>query len=276
MVEIDASALPISLSDLTGTCKIGSGPSCDPADYMGESVSVNPDYIARRDAAMAAEDLDADGDWDAADCALAGTTLSPAMTGQVVCSNGNLSVTNPLWNDVTVITSGDITLSGTAFLDNVTLISTGGLVSINAGTMEETRIFSEDSLSFTGNNTNYTWNGSNTIATAGDITFNGSNKHSNTVNTTVNTEGIKEVGMVLIAEGAITFNGRNSTNQDYYAIFVAGGEFTQNGRSNLYGAISSIGDLRFNGNFFVDSAFEITNDDLAEEQDPEVTVLSRR
>ncbi len=82
--------------------------------------------------------------------------------------------------------------------------------------------------------------------------------------------------MVLIAEGAITFNGCNSTNQDYYAIFVAGGEFTQNGRSDLYGAISSVGDLRFNGNFFVDSAFEITNDDLAEEQDPEVTVLSRR
>lgn len=276
MVAIDASTLPISLSDPTGTCKIGSGPSCDPADYMGESVSVNPDYIARRDAAMAAEDLDADDDWDAADCALAGTTLSPAMTGQVVCSSGNLSVTNPLWSDVTVITSGDITLSGTAFLDNVTLISTGGLVSINAGTMEETRIFSEDSLSYTGNNASYTWNGSNTIATAGDITFNGSNKHSNVVNTTVNAEGIKEVGMVLIAEGDITFNGRNSTNQDYYAVFVSGGEFTQNGRSDLYGAISSVGDLRFNGNFFVDSAFEITNDDLAEEQPPEVAVLSRR
>ena len=263
---------PVTLASLTGTCKIGNQ-TCSPIDYLTDPVSVAPNYHVRRDAAM---DLDNNGVVDVNDCLGALTVPVPAMSNVVVCTTGNVTLNNAVLSDVTIITDGDITLTGTATLTNTTLISTGGLVDIESGTFTDTRIFSEDSLTFAGSGNAYTWNDSNTIATAGDITFNGQNDHNNTINPITNPDGTKGIGLALIADGDITQNGSNSSNADYYALIVSGGNFVQNGKSTLFGAVSAVGDLRFNGKFFIDSGYSFSNPDLEEMPEPEVEVLSRR
>ncbi|MFN2324231.1 MAG: hypothetical protein ABR510_14950, partial [Trueperaceae bacterium] len=85
-------------------------------------------------------------------------------------------------DNVVIVAQGNITLTGTAQLTNTVLVSLNGRVAIDRGTMEGTKIFSRDALTFSGNSANYVWNGSNTIATQGAITFNGANKNSNQVN----------------------------------------------------------------------------------------------
>jgi Tfp pilus assembly protein PilX len=264
--------LPITMSDLTGTCKIG-GVDCDPIDYLASPMAVSPAYTTRRNNAM---DLDGDGDVDTDDCFGSLPAAAASMGSVVVCASGDITLNNAFLNDVTIITDGNITLTGTATLTDTTLISTGGEVSIASGTFQGTRIFSEDSVTFSGSGPTYTWNDANTIATAGTITFNGHNDSNNTVNPIINADGTKTIGMALIAGGDITLNGSNSTNTDYYATFVTGGSFTQNGRSSVYGAVSSFGDLRFNGKFYIDSNFAYDNPDLEEIPEPEVEVLSRR
>lgn len=263
---------PITMSDLNGTCKLN-GVWCSPIDYLGTPLAVNSQYATRRNEAM---DLDGDGDFDTNDCFGALAFAAASMGNTVVCATGDITVNNALFNDVTIITDGNITLTGTATLTDTNLISTGGEVSIERGTFEGMRIFSEQSVTFAGSGPTYTWNDQNTVATAGSITFNGRNDNNNTVNPIVNADGTKSVGLVLIADNDITLNGSNSTNADYYATFLAGGEFTQNGRASVYGSVASVGDLRFNGKFFIDANYTIDNDDLAEIPDPEVEVLSRR
>lgn len=263
---------PVTMASLTGTCKIGST-TCNPIDYLTDPVSIAPDYATRRNNAL---DLDGDGDFDVDDCSGALSVPTSAMSSLVVCASGDITLNNAILTDVVIITDGNITLTGNATLTNTTLISTAGEVAIDAGTFQGARIFSQDSLTFDGAAGNYTWNDGNTVATAGNITFNGSNQNSNTVNPTINPDGTKTIGMTLIADGDITQNGSNSTNADYYALFVSGGNFTQNGRSTLYGAVSAVGDLRFNGRFTIDSGYAFDNPDLEEVPDPEVEVLSRR
>ncbi|NJM28592.1 MAG: hypothetical protein HC856_11080, partial [Pseudanabaena sp. RU_4_16] len=80
---------------------------------------------------------------------------------------------------------------------------------------------------------------------------------------------------ILICAGDITFNGRNIAT-DYFATFIAGGTLTQNGRSNFYGTISSKQGLTFNGNFFIDAGFDISNTDLMEPGDPYLSTVVRR
>jgi hypothetical protein len=263
---------PVSLSDPTGVCVLPDGDCPAVADFLADPIAVTPDYLGRRNAAA---DLNASGAFDTGDCA-GSVSASNVMTGAVVCSNGNVNLSNALLEDVVIIADGDITLTGSAQLTNTTLISLNGTVRIASGTMEGTSIYSQGGLTFSGNTANYVWNGSNTIATAGSITFNGSNQNSNQVNPVTQADGSKAIGLVLIASADITFNGRNNQSDRYYAVWISGGTFTQNGRSEVYGSVSSVGNITFNGNFFIDSGLGIVNDTINVDQPPIVGVAARR
>ncbi len=264
---------PVSLSDPSGVCILPTGNCPQVSDFLAPDISVNPDYLGRRNAAA---DLDGDGSFDADDCDGQPTTAFAVMTNTNVCAPGNVTLNNPILNNVVIIAQGNVTLTGTAQLTNTVLISLNGRVSIDRGTMEGTKIFSRDALTYSGNAANYVWNGSNTIATQGSITFNGANKNSNQVNPVTQADGSKAVGLVLISEGDITFNGRNSGDDKYYAVWITGGAFTQNGKSDVYGSVAAAGDIRFNGNFFIDSGLDVVNDTVSEAQPPEVAFASRR
>ena len=264
---------PVSLSNPTGTCILPTGTCPQVADFLAPDISVNPDYLGRRNAAA---DLDGDGTFDAEDCDGVQTTAFAVMTNTQVCAPGNVTLNNPILTNVVIIAQGNITLTGNAQLTNTSLISLNGRVAIDRGTMEGAKIFSRDALTFSGNSANYVWNGSNTIATQGSITFNGSNQNSNQVNPVTQADGSRAVGLVLIAEGDITFNGRNSGDDKYYAVWITGGAFTQNGRSEVYGSVAATGDIRFNGNFFIDSGLAVVNDTISDDQPPMVAFASRR
>ena len=264
---------PVSLSDPSGVCRLPDGDCPAVSDFLADEIAVNPDYLGRRNAAA---DLDGNGVFDSDDCDGRANTASSVMTGAEVCAGGDVSLNNALLRDTVIIADGDITLTGTAQLTNVTLISLNGRVDIARGTMEGTSIYSQDSLTFSGNTANYVWNGSNTIATAGSITFNGRNQNSNQVNPVTQADGNKAIGLVLIANADITFNGRNDQDDRYYAVWINGGTFTQNGRSEVYGSVSSVGNITFNGNFFIDSGLGIVNDTVNVDQPPVVGIAARR
>lgn len=264
---------PVSLSDPRGPCSFPGGACSNVADFLAPEISVSSDYTGRRNRAA---DLDGDGNFDAGDCAGKPSTATNVMNHAEICAAGTVSLNNPVLNDVIIVAQGNITLSGNARLTNTTLISLNGTVSIASGTMEGTSIYSQKSVTFSGNAGNYVWNGSNTIATGGDITFNGANKNSNTVNPVAQDDGTKAVGLVLISDGDVTFNGRNSGSDKYYAVWIVGGDFTQNGRSEVYGSVAAVGDIRFNGNFFIDSGLGVVNDEVSVAHPPVVAVVSRR
>ncbi len=273
--------LPVSLSNRSGTCRVRNN-TCNPANYLTSAIEIGVNYAFRRNRAA---DLNGDGNFDvanyrtSADCA--GSLSAPSgniMTNRAICSNTNVNIGSPTLTDVTIITSGNITLSGACNLNNVTLISLAGTVSMGPCTSTRARIFSENALSFTGSNNSplgWVWNGENTIASAGNITLNGSNKHNNTVNPIFNSDGTASIGLAVISEGNITFNGSN-TSQNYYATFVSGGTFTQNGRSKFFGSIASKGTLRFNGNLEIDSGLNYQNQDLLSAAEKELAASSRR
>lgn len=273
--------LPVSTSSSTGTCRVRNR-SCNPANYMASAVDIGVNYLYRRNRAA---DLNGDDSFDttnyrtSADCT--GALSAPSgntMASRVICSNTAVNFNNARLTDVTIITTGAINLTGTCILNNVTLISLTNSITMGSCTSTNVRIFSQNSLTFSGSNNNarsWTWNGENTIATAGNITFNGSNRHDNTVNPIYNEDGSVAIGLALIAGGSMTFNGSN-TSRNYYATFVSGGSFTQNGTSRFFGSIASETNLRFNGNLEIDSGLGYQNRDLESEADPYLAASSRR
>lgn len=264
---------PVSLSDPNGVCELPNGACLAVADFLADPIAVNPDYLGRRNEAA---DLNGDGVFDSDDCDGRATSASSVMTGAEVCAIGSVTLNNALLENTVIIADGDITITGNAQLTNTTLISLNGTVSIASGTMEGTSIYSQNSLTFSGNTANYVWNGTNTIASAGDITFNGSNQNSNEVNPVTLADGSKAIGLVLVAGADIIFNGRNDQSDRYYAVWISGGTFTQNGKSEVYGSVSSVGDITFNGDFFIDSGLGIANDTVNVDQPPVVGVAARR
>jgi hypothetical protein len=280
------STAPVSISSRNATCKLKSGTYsnvCSNKTAITRApISISPSYYTRRDRAA---DLNGDGTFTATnfststDCASAtvSTSLSTAVPNSKYCITGAVNLTaNPLsLKNTTIIASGNITISGSATLENVTLISLTGLVSFGSNVNATgVRVFSQKDLSLQSNS--LTWNGINTLATYGNITFNGSNNANNIVNPVYNADGSVAIGLALIAEGSITFNGRNNATDTYYATFIAGKELTQNGKSNFYGTISAKGNLTFHGNFFIDSGLDVTNTDLMEDGEPYLSTLARR
>jgi hypothetical protein len=276
--------LPVSLSNSSGVCRVRNT-NCNPNNYLKSAVSIGVNYTSRRNRAA---DVNGDGTFDvtnfrtSADCA--GALSAPsgsAMSSRVVCANTNtVTVSNANLTDVTIINTGNITLngSGTCTLNKVTLISLNGTVSMGPCTNTNVRIFSQKELKFSGSNNSplgWVWNGENTLASASNITINGKSRHDNTVNPIFNPDGTVSIGLAIIAGGNITFNGSN-TERDYYATFVSGGTFTQNGTSRFFGSIASVGSLRFNGNLEIDSGLTYQNRDLLSDPEKILAASSRR
>jgi hypothetical protein len=272
--------LPVSLSNASGQCRVRNN-DCNPRNYLKPAITIGVNYLSRRNRAA---DLNGDGTFNAtnyltsADCA--GSLPAPSgntMTSRVICSNTNVSFSNAILKNVSIITSGNITLSGVCNLENVTLISLNGTVSMGSCISTKVHIFSQNTMEFSGSNRSplgWTWNGENTIATASNITVNGSNRHDNIISP-VFEDGQVMIGLAVIAEGSIIFNGSN-TNRDYYAAFVSGGTFTQNGRSKFFGSIASKGTLLFNGNLEIDSGLGHDNRDLLSDSVSSLAASSRR
>jgi Tfp pilus assembly protein PilX len=273
--------LPVSLSNPNGSCRVRST-TCNANNYLEPAISIGVNYLSRRNRAA---DLNGDGNFNpdnyrsSLDCATALTgTTGNAMTGRKICASGAVTLQNADLTDVTIITNGNITLNGTSTLNNVTLISLNGTVIMGTSDNTNVRIFSQNAMTFSGSNKSplsWTWNGENTIATASNITINGSGRHDNIINPIINEDGSVNIGLAIIAEGNITFNGSND-ERDYYTAFVSGGTFTQNGRSRFFGSIASRGTLRFNGNLEIDSGLDYTNRDLLSNPDKYLAATSRR
>ncbi len=152
---------------------------------------------------------------------------------------------------VTVIANGDINFNGNTpiVLNKTVLISRSGSININSNdlTIQDSQIFSQNSLNFNGSKTKYL--GNTTLASKGSITVNGSSS------ATQNLSGKKTIGLGLLAEGDITLNG----NSDWYASLVAGGNVNYNGSATLYGSVGTKRSFTANGGLTLDGSFEISN-----------------
>ncbi len=276
--------LPVSLSNTSGECRVRNS-TCNANNYLKPAITIGVNYLSRRNRAA---DLNGDGTFNpasyltSADCS--GSLSAPSgsgMTNRVICSNTNVTINNANLKDVSIITTGNITLSGnTCNLNNVKLISLNGTVSMTSCTSTKAHIFSQNAMTFSGSNKSplsWTWNGENTLASASNITINGGSgggSHDNTINP-VTKDGHVVIGLAIITQGNITFNGSNQS-KDYYAAFVTGGTFTQNGRSRFFGSIASVGTLLFNGNLEIDSGLKYDNSDLLSDTVSSLSASSRR
>lgn len=99
-----------------------------------------------------------------------------------------------------------------------------------------------------------TYSGETTVATRGDVAFYGATDLSALEN---------EDGLAVIAEGDVTFSGRNDT----VGIFWVGGDFRINGTKRIIGGVLSQSDIDLNGNTTI-QAYGLQNDDL-----PQVDLL---
>lgn len=174
----------------------------------------------------------------------------------VVCvENGGVNFPNNVdLSNVTVIARDSINFNGSSNLDNVTLISEQAGVNLGRTQADNLRVFSQHSLNI-NNQANFA--GQTTLASAGSVTFNGSTK---AIQASDGTEG---VGMAVIAEGDITFNGASDT----YGAFWAGGNFTYNGNSRLLGGVAVRGNITVNGGIDIRSGLTVENPDLGDGQD---------
>jgi len=118
-------------------------------------------------------------------------------------------------------------------------------------TVDSTKLLSEGDFDDHGA---VTYSGETTLAVRGDIEFHGATDLSALDN---------EDGLAVIAEGDVTFSGRNDT----VGVFWIGGDFRINGTKRIIGGVLSQSDIDLNGNTYV-KARGLQNDDL-----PQVDLL---
>ncbi|WP_456476766.1 hypothetical protein [Oceanithermus sp.] len=118
-------------------------------------------------------------------------------------------------------------------------------------TVDSTKLLSEGDFDDHGA---VTYSGETTLATRGDVAFYGASDLSGLEN---------EDGLAVIAEGDVTFSGRNDT----VGIFWVGGDFRINGTKRIIGGVLSQSDIDLNGNTTI-KAYGLQNDDL-----PQVDLL---
>jgi large repetitive protein len=145
--------------------------------------------------------------------------------------NGSLNIPNnvDLSNYVILVENGDITLGSNNKLTNVTLLATNVYFKnnqvINSSILAANSISGNSKISFTGKNL---------LATGqGNVTLNGT------------TTGLDSAQNLRIAsQGQITLNGSVTARGEFRSV----GNFLVNGSSDIYGTITTLQDVRFNGN----------------------------
>lgn len=221
-----------------------------PAQLVSAPPTIVVDYDKKRDAAMGSCTNSYSGS-----PINAAAFVSLAALGQraVVCVAAGVNFpggTNLA--GVTVIANGDINLNGNNLpivLNKTVLISRSGGININSNdlTIQDSQLFSQNSLNFNGSSTKYL--GDTTLASKGSINVNGSSSASQTL------DGKRTIGLGLIAEGDITLNG----NSDWYASLIAGGNVNYNGSATLYGSVATKRGFTANGGLTLDASSEISN-----------------
>lgn len=267
--ELHASDIPVSTSN-NAPCSV-KGESYSACDRNYQPVTVNPDYLTKRDRAIQASNVQnavpprtgtlssANGIYcDKIVNATSAVTISSIdlTPGKVICveGNGNVTLGSALLSGVTVIADGNISVVGAPELSNNTkLISKAGTVFLGKpSSIMNSHIFSQGSLDYNGP-TN-TFGGVSTIATAGNINIGGSSSIATDANSN------KGIGVAMIAGGNVDVNG----NSQWFAGIVAGGYVEANGGPTLSGGIQAKGKIEIKGGIDIDSGLGVFNDNLAE------------
>lgn len=275
--EVDLSDAPVSGSPGATTCSPEELCEDGEPKILIDPITVDPNYNERRDSALA--DAASGEEWSETfgiECDVVFSSppaddywddVPPEST---VCVESGFPMTLPRdteLTDVNIVSQGDIIVGRDSTLTTSTLISMEGRIqadSNEAVTIESSRVFSQEGITFNGQHTRIS--GKTTLASAGDITIRGG------APATTNEDGDPSVGLALIAEGDIEVNG----SSDWYVAVIGGGTFTQNGTSTVYGRVTSVGDMEFNGGIDIDSGLDIFNHDVKEEGPPQITTVSRR
>ena len=270
-----------------------------------DPVVVNPDYIGKRDAAIdemsqaivggTVSNIFVDSNGDPMYCDyvtptamtytdLAGyvsTLQSSGIATPTMCLESGSAMSVPsgaMMTNMNIVSQGNIDFDSSVTITDSTLISmVGGVFDENAGgnsnnvdvALTDSSIFSQLGIDIHGSGSTY--DGINTIASAGDITL-----HGQAPGVADGLGGIG-VGLAIISEGNVEVNGgNNSQPADWFAVVVAGGTFTQNGTVNLTGGVEAVGDLNINGGIDIDSGLGVLNPIFDEDPTPVVVVISRR
>ncbi len=249
--------------------------------HLTDPVTIQPDYVARRDAALAAIShgsahsslfgIDCDVRYTSRPNPVSGLldAIAALPPGSTVCLeynqatgfNGSVSL-----DGVNIVSRGDLTINGGLTSRDSTFIAYDGKFSTNGKDhLTNVNVYSQKGLTLNGSSS-AVYDGTTTLATAGDITVNGSYK------ATPQDDGTVGIGVALIAEGDITVNG----SSDMFLAAVAGGKFTQNGSSTIRGRIAAKKDIKVNGSFDIDAGLGIINPELSEPGDFALVLVSRR
>ncbi len=162
------------------------------------------------------------------------------LPSNCVLNNVNLVIrsSSGTWKSLT-IPSGATIKNSKVFAEQINFNGNGDL------TVEESSIFSNQNMNFNGR----TNPGNVTLASGGDITFNGS------LGSAFDNE---TVGLAIIAKGNVSTNG----SADVDAVIWSGGTVTMNGGGIIRGGISSVGDVQANGKVVVRNSSAISNPNL--------------
>ncbi len=269
--ELHASDIPVSTSN-NASCSV-KGENYTACERDHEPITVNPDYLAKRDRVIQASDVrnavlprtgtssSAHGiNCDRVVTATSEVTLSSLelIPGRVICvqGNGDVTIPNNSLSGVTIIADGNVGFADTnadvSLTNNTTLISKNGTVSLGKkSSVVNSHIFSQGSVDYNGPNN--TFEGVSTIATAGNINIGGSSKIA------TDSSNNKGIGVAIIAGGNIDVNG----NSQWFAGIVAGGYVKANGGPTLSGGIQAKGTISIKGGIDIDSGLGVLNDNLA-------------
>jgi hypothetical protein len=271
---------------------------CSPADLCDAGIpqtlvapiDVNPAFVPKRLAAVSdasstsgsattvtfgSVDVACDIVINSAPTAAQLATLLPVLASRpdvTLCNTSNGTLTFPAnfdTNGMNIISNGAVAFprsggSQATIRNSIVVTFSGSVTAANErATISSSRIFSEGSINFNGQQTVVT--GVTTIASNGSIVVNGG------APAVTSTDG-PAVGFALIATGNVTING----SADWYVAASVGGTFTQNGTSTVYGVIEAEDTITINGGIDIDSGLPIDNDDTQTDGPPRIAVVSAR
>jgi len=139
---------------------------------------------------------------------------------------------------------GDLAFRGTSDTSDSVFVA-DGIDFHGTSDVSDTKLFSESDFDDHGA---VTYSGETTLAVRGDIEFHGATDLSALDN---------EDGLAVIAEGDLTFSGRNDT----VGVFWIGGNFRINGTKRIIGGVVSESDIDLNGRSYI-KAQKLENEDL--------------
>jgi len=167
--------------------------------------------------------------------------------GQVTCVDHDVEFPkNSLLKDMIVlVTDGDVDFKGAINLENTALVQLDGELDLGSGLIEDSMVYSSHDMTV---HKNAEIKGVTSLLVGNKFTHNG--------RTTIamNDKG-PIIGLNVVAEGDIRFNGRSDT----FGVYQTKGVYRQNGHSDLFGSVLAEKEILFNGGIEVDASMPISN-----------------